>query len=186
MKGNASYNTKGLEELMTYNTWVAIDKLGKSNAYGVYPDGGGSIYNSKGDLFRTETTNINSSVTSSKSNNFNIFLDLGSDLMYNNSEKNGGKGLFKHSWDIADILNYNSTLASIVAKKNLFVSSNPSLTYNFTNDVSSISKADAIKYRVHTRFNIDAAWVARNEYYNDEGYTSPNTFLTSANASRPF
>ena len=58
MKGNASYKTKGLEELMTYNTWVAINKLGKSETYGVYPDGGASVYNSKGDLFRTETTEI--------------------------------------------------------------------------------------------------------------------------------
>lgn len=171
MKGNSTEGTKGLEELMTYNTWVAIQKLGKENTYGVYPDGGGSVYKSKGDLFRTETTNINSSVTSSESTHFNIFLDLGSDLMYNNDEKNGGKGLFKYSWDIADILNYNSTLASIVAKKNSFVSSNPSLTYNFTNN-SSISKADAIKYRVHTRFNLDAAWTVRSKYYNSESYTS--------------
>lgn len=171
MKGNSSYETKGLEELMTYNTWVAIYKLGKDGTYGVYPDGGGSVYNSKGDHFRTETTNINSSVTSSKSTNFNIFLDLGSDLMYNNNASSSGKGLFKYSWDIADILNCDSTLSSIVAKKNSFVSSNPSLTYNFTNN-SSISKADAIKYRVHTRFNIDAAWVARSNY-NNESSTSP-------------
>ena len=172
MKGNASYETKGLEELMTYNTWVAINKLGKDGTYGVYPDGGGSVYNSKGDHFRIETTNINSSVTSSKSTNFNIFLDLGSDLMYNNNANSSGYGLFKYTWDIADILNYNSTLASIVAKKNSFVSSNPSLTYNFTNNVSSISKADAIKYRVHTRFNLDAAWTVRSKYYNNESYTS--------------
>ncbi len=92
--------------------------------------------------------------------------------MYNNNASSSGKGLFKYSWDIADILKYNSTLDSIVAKKNSFVSSNPSLTYNFTNN-SSISKADVIKYRVHTRFNIDAAWVARSKYYNSESYTSP-------------
>ncbi len=43
------------------------------------------------------------------------------------------------------------------------------MTYNFN---SSISKADAIKYRVHTRFNIDAAWTVRSKYYNNENYTS--------------
>ncbi len=177
MKGNSKQGTKGLEELMTYNTWVAINKLGKANAYGVYPDGGGSVYNSKGDHFRTETTAINPKKAGEQhnvdaTNNFSIFLDLGSDLMYNNNASSGGNGLFRYSWDIADILNYNnSTLDSIVAKKNSFVSNNPSLTYNFTNN-SSISKADAIKYRVHTRFNLDAAWTVRSKYYNSENYTS--------------
>ena len=168
MKGNSTEGTKGLEELMTYNTWVAIQKLGKENTYGVYPDGGGSIYN--GGYFRTETTNINSSVTSSKSNNFNIFLDLGSDLMYNNNANSSGYGLFKYSWDVSDILNYNSTLASIVAAKNSNVSSNPNLTYNFTNN-SKLSKADAIKYRVHTSFNINSTWAVRTKYYNNSNAT---------------
>lgn len=72
MKGNSKQGTKGLEELMTYNTWVAMWKLGKDGTYGVYPDGGGSIYN--GGRFRTETTKINSSVTSSKVDNFRTCL----------------------------------------------------------------------------------------------------------------
>ena len=86
----------------------------KADAYGVYPEGGGSIY--KSGHFRTETTNINSSVTSGKADNFNIFLDPGSDLMYNNNAKSGGYGLFKYSWDVSDIPNYSSTLKSIEAK----------------------------------------------------------------------
>ncbi len=115
MKGNSNQGTKGLEELMTYNTWVAINKLDKTNAYCVYPEGGGSVYN--GGKFRTETTNINSSATSSKANNFSIFLDLGSDLMYNNNASSGGNGLFKYSWDVSDIPNYLNTLDSILDKK---------------------------------------------------------------------
>ena len=170
MKGNSNQGTKGLEELMTYNTWVAINKLDKTNAYCVYPEGGGSVYN--GGKFRTETTNINSSATSSKANNFSIFLDLGSDLMYNNNASSGGNGLFKYSWDVSDIQNDStSTLESILAKKNPGVSNNPRLKYNFPNN-TSLSIADAIKYRVHTRFNIDAAWTVRSKYYNNENYTS--------------
>ena len=172
MKGNSTKGTKGLEELMTYNTWYAMYKLDMHDTYSVYPEGGASVYS--GGYFRTETTNINSKVASSKTNNFNIFLDLGSDLMYNNNASSSGKGLFKYSWDVSDIPNYSSTLASIVAAKNSNVSSNPNLTYNFTLNTSSITKADAIKYRVHTRFNIDAAWTVRTKYYNNSNsaYTS--------------
>lgn len=167
MKGNSKQGTKGLEELMTYNTWVAMWKLGKEGTYGVYPDGGGSIYN--GGRFRTETTNINSSVTSSKADNFNIFLDLGSDLMYNKGT--AGYGLFKYSWDVSDIPNYSSTLASILAKKNSGVSNNPDLNYNFTNN-TSLSKADAVKYRVHTIFNLDSVWEVRTNKTISDKYTA--------------
>ena len=57
--------TKGLEELMTYNTWVAMQKLGKEDTYGIYPDGGASVYS--GGYFRTKYyNNSNATYTSSK------------------------------------------------------------------------------------------------------------------------
>ena len=166
MKGNAAKGTKGLEELMTYNTWYTLYKLGVADTYSVYPVGGASIYS--GGYFHTETTNITSSVTASKANNFTIFLDLGSDLMYNNNATSECNGLFKYSWDVSDILDYSSTLASIEAKSG---KKNPSITYNFTNN-TTLSKADAIRYRVHTVFNLDAVWEVRTNKTTSTKYTT--------------
>ena len=87
--------------------------------------------------------------------------------MYNKGT--AGYGLFKYSCDVSDIPNYSSTLKSIEAKSE---KSNPDITYNFTNKVSSISKADAIKYRVHTIFNLDSVWEVRTNKTTSEKYTN--------------
>ncbi len=204
MKGNSAEGTKGLEEQMTYNTWVAMWKLGKDAAYSVYPDGGGSVYN--GGHFRTETTNINSSEVSAKKNNFTLFLDLGSDLMYENSSGKGG--LFKTSWDLANIATDGNgdTLTSIKAHANsgklegtLKISSDNGntnnvysyysgsgwwaslvgkLKFNFKNS-SRLAYTDAVKYRVHTSFNFDAVFPVRSNKTTSpkyvNGYAVPTT-----------
>lgn len=204
MKGNSKQGTKGLEELMTYNTWVAMWKLGKADAYSVYPDTGGSVYN--GGRFRTETTNINSSEVSAKKNNFTLFLDLGSDLMYENSSVKGG--LFKTSWDLANIATDGNgdTLNSIKANANSGKLSSGSLEitsdgntnnvygyysgsgwrktlidklkFNFKNS-SSLAYTEAVKYRVHTSFNFDAVFPVRSNKTTSpkyvNGYAVPAT-----------
>ena len=173
---------------MTYNTWWAIYKLGKDSDYCVYPDGGGSVYSGKS--YRTETTYINSSEVSSKKNNFTLFLDLGSDLMYEDSSGKGG--LFNTSWDLANIATDGNgdTLTSIKAHANsgklskgtLTISSEGNtnnvygyysgsgwwkslidkLKFNFKNS-SSLAYTNAVKYRVHTSFNFDAVFPVRSD-----------------------
>ncbi|MBR4383951.1 MAG: pilus assembly protein, partial [Selenomonadaceae bacterium] len=178
MKGNTNYNRKGLEELMTYRTWWSIySPTDNSNLYGVYPEEGGSIYFTDKN-YRTETTNITSSEVSSKKNNFTLFLDLGSDLMYvdHHSGRNNQGGLFEYSWDVSDIpSDGGDTLTSIInhAYANRLSGTNASngnyeLTFNFkiaktttgrgktTTSYSKVSYSEGqtgIKYRVHTSFN---------------------------------
>ncbi len=138
----------------------------------------------------TETTYINSSEVSAKKNNFTLFLDLGSDLMYEDSSGKGG--LFKTSWDLANIATDGNgdTLTSIKAHANsgklngntITISSDGNtnnvygyynssgkrktlidkLKFNFKNS-SSLAYTDAVKYRVHTSFNFDAVFPVRSD-----------------------
>ena len=202
LKGNPKYDRKSLEEMMTFNTWWSIySPKDYSNVYGVYPDEGGSIYFTDKN-YRTETTNINSSEVSSKKNNFSLFLDLGSDLMYvdHHSGRNGQGGLFEYSWDVSDIpTDGGDTLTSIEnhAYANRLRGTNSSkgnyeLTFNFkiaktttttdwwgrTTTTTSYNKVSysegqaGIKNRVYTSFNFDATWPVRSNKTTSPKYVN--------------
>ena len=220
MKGDKTKENnirKGLEELMTYRTWMAVAKelystgtvtvskrIG-TGSYTTFTEGinsmddaywwadyvptitpaksGSSVsYNSSG--YRQEILTVKSEIKKEgKENNKDvyydlsdkqtIFLDLGADLNYKDSNSSG-KGLFKYSWDVSDAQSGSSVKNSITAKKNDWVSSNPSLTYQ--------PEISYMKYRVHTNINIDKNWTVRKNQTKTDKYTS---YYTSMGESVP-
>lgn len=145
MKGNytGTTNTKGLEEMTTYNTWWATyNKLGTNFIYSPNDKNSDGTAQGQGTRYdpskpyREEKLYIDSTTKQDKSF---IFFDLGSDIMYvdhhegNTTVKNKSGtimprhnwgGLLKYSWDSTDVQNSAVVFNSLYAHANSYGSYN--------------------------------------------------------------
>lgn len=145
-----------------------------------YPETGGSVYDSSS-YMRKEITNI----TPKTIYDNRAFLDLGSDLMYTQGDTYGG--LFETKWDLNSIYDEGGdTFTSIKNHAYANKYSSSYLTFNFkqlTTKTSWFGKTEAIKHRVHTRFNINGTFSGPNplwlriesEELNEGGGDKQNT-----------
>lgn len=173
----------GLEELMTYRTWMYLYNKGVDPDSTISFATSSSYVSGSGYAYRTETSNI---TPRTNAYDWTAFFDLGSDLTYEDyhTGRNGWGGLFKKSFDSSDIQSDNVNAFNYLKNTTDLVNSytysclygtqgtNYKLLLNNSGKQYSPSSNEfsRLKYRVHTSFNINKVWPVRANKTRPQAY----------------